>query len=287
MASAFRVFLLLALAFAALLVSPAAARAEPGQASVEAVYVINFAGINLGKIKFSTKVGGGSYAVQGAGRLEFLSGILWEVKGASASSGFMTTNGPRPAAFSFRFENGKRRGKLDMTFEKDAVRDIVSDLPDIAGQPRYIPVTRSDLNGVLDPLSAFFLAANSDGKEIDASICDQRVPVFDGQHRFDLQLRHKRTVRVQKQKKSEAGYGGMAVICQVKYVPISGYKSDQEGLEYLARSDAIEVWLIPAPGAGVYVPYHVSVPTLFGPATATSVVVQVKSEGTTRTLLRD
>lgn len=261
----------------------AAGSAAPAPARIEAVYSISFAGISLGKVRFVTRVGDGSYAVEGAGRLEFLGGAIWEVSGAAASSGALTSSGPRPVAFSYQFENGKKHGKLDMSFQGDSVKEIVSDLPTPSDHSRYVPLTRDDLVGVLDPVSAFFLSAKDSGAAIDPGICDQRMPVFDGKHRFDLQLSLKKTVKVKS--KTPEGYNGLAVICRVRYIPISGYKTRDDGVEFLAASDDIEVWLIPLPGAGMYMPYHVSVPTPFGPAAMTSIKVQIALDDETRTVM--
>ncbi len=274
---------------AAVLTLCAAPVAEPGLAGpsrskIAVVYRINFAGLNLGKLTFSTNVSGGSYAVEGAGRLEFLAGVFWKLEGGTESNGAMTASGPRPSAFSFHFENGKKRGKLDMTFRGNAVSDVSSNIPDGANQPRYVPVSQADKTDVLDPLSALFLSAKGNGRKIDPSVCDKRVPVFDGKHRFDIQLSHKQTVRVKP--RGGGSYGGPAVICRVKYIPISGYKKTQEAVRYLSASDEIEAWLIPVSN-GVYLPYHIRVPTYYGPATATAALIEVKDGGAVKTVVRD
>lgn len=271
----------------ALLAAPGSDRglAAPALAKITTVYRINFAGINLGKVKFRTNVSGTAYAVEGAGKLEFLGGVIWRLTAGTQSKGAMTSGGPRPASFSFRFENGKKHGKLAMKFEGNAVRDVDSDIPDAAKHPRYIPVSRADMTGVLDPLSALFLGAKGDGETVDPTVCDTRVPVFDGKHRFDLQLSHKKTVRVKP--KGDRGYAGPAVICRVRYIPISGYKTSQDAIRFLSQSDDIEVWLIPVAKAGVYLPYHVSVPTLYGSATATSALLQVERDSKLQTVVND
>lgn len=259
--------------------------AAPDRSKIAVVYRINFAGLNLGKLTFSTNVSGDSYAVEGVGRLEFLSGVFWKLEGGTESNGAITASGPQPSAFSFHFENGKKRGQLDMTFRGNAVTDISSNLPDAANQPRYVPVSRADMTGVLDPLSALFLSAKGNGRKIDSSVCDKRVPVFDGKHRFDIKLSHKQTVQV-KPRGARGSYSGPAVICRVKYIPISGYKKTQEGVRYLSESNEIEAWLIPVSN-GVYLPYHISVPTFYGPATATAALIEVKDGGAVKTVVRD
>ena len=41
----------------------------------------------------------------------------------------------------------------------------------------------------------------------------------------------------------------------------------------------IEVWFVPVPGTKFYVPYHVTMPTPYGQASATSTVFDVETNG--------
>ena len=130
---------------------------------------------------------------------------------------------------------------------------------------------------MLDPLSAVFVPASSQRSGLDKSVCQQQIAVFDGKHRFNLTLSHKKTIHVRK--KGRRGYSGPALVCRVIYAPISGHFPGAEGLEFMRRNRNIEAWYIPVPGTRTYVPYHVSMPTPYGLATATSTVVEVDVSG--------
>ena len=107
-------------------------------------------------------------------------------------------------------------------------------------------------------------------------MCDQTIPVFDGDWRFDLVLSPKRKVKLRKQ--TPAGYSGYAVVCGVKFIPISGYSSDDPDIKLMSQSDAIEVWLVSLPGTAMYFPYRIVLPTDAGSVSATSTSLQVKNE---------
>src|SRR4029077_6540117 len=77
--------------------------------------------------------------------------------------------------------------------------------------PHVVPVTKEQLQGVLDPATALFLYARSDNPTGDLSVCHHTVPVFDGEQRFDLVLKPKRTVSLQKNASSV--YSGFATVC--------------------------------------------------------------------------
>ena len=111
----------------------------------------------------------------------------------------------------------------------------------------------------IDPLTAVFLRARSDDSDGDSKVCDQTIPVFDGDWRFDLVLSTKRRVKLQKQ--TPTGYSGYAVICGVKFIPIAGYRPDDPDIKLMSQSNAIEVWLVSLPGTGMYAPYRIVLPT--------------------------
>ena len=107
-------------------------------------------------------------------------------------------------------------------------------------------MTKEQLEGVLDPMSGAFLSAHSDNPNGDLSVCKQTLPVFDGRQRYDLVLTPKRAVTVKRT--TPTGYGGPAVICGVKFIPIAGYQPDNPGIRLMQQSNEIEVWLIPVRG---------------------------------------
>lgn len=269
---AFIVLLLMAVAAA----SPRPMSAAPQHSTIAASYEIRFAGLKLGKFDVWSNIGTASYSLRGKGELKFITGLIFEITGGTTSRGAVTEQGPRPVSFGFDFDTGKHKGELAMQFEGDAVSHVIA-RPPFVESAKEIPVTKEHVTGVLDPMSAIFFTARASQLNSDGSVCPGRIPVFDGKQRFDLVLSHKRTVHVKKRKRK--GYGGMAVVCQIKYVPISGYKSDNDGVRFMAETDEIEVWLINVPGKAMYVPYHVVLPTPIGKASATSVGFHVEIPG--------
>ena len=125
---------------------------------------------------------------------------------------------------------------------------------------------------MLDPMTAAFLYARSGNPNGDPKVCDQTVPVFDGEARFNLILKPKRTVKLQKN--ASTGYSGFAAVCRVKFIPIAGYRPDNPGIKLMSETNEIEVWLVSLPGTEMYVPYRIVLPTLVGYGYATSTSFQ-------------
>ena len=74
--------------------------------------------------------------------------------------------------------------------------------------------------------------------------------------------------RVLVQNKGTTSYTGPAAVCGVKFIPISGYRPSDRGIQTLKQSKEIEVWLIPVRGTQMYVPYRIAMPTPVGVGTA-------------------
>lgn len=250
--------------------------AAPPHARLTAVYAIRYAGIKLGKFTVWSNFGSTSYSMRSRGELKLITGLLFEIKGGTTTTGAVTKNGPQPSSFTFNFKTKKHKGDLAMMFEKGAVSHVMAK-PPFSTSAKIIPVTAAHVKDVLDPMSAIFFSSRTASRDTGGSICPGRIPVFDGRQRFDLVLSHKKTIKVKK--RGRGGYRGTAVVCRIKYIPIAGYKPDNSGIKFMAASDDIEVWLIKVPRKSMYVPYHVKVPTPYGSASATSTAFHVEFPG--------
>lgn len=240
---------------------------------IVAVYRVDLAGFNLGDFRLTTQFRGTDYEMRGEGRFSVLSGLVFDWRGTTASKGRFNGTGPEPAMYSLNFQGGDKSQQLRMTFDGGAVTQI-SRVPKKRPNPHVIPITKEQLEGVLDPMTAAFLYARSGNPNGDPRVCDQTIPVFDGEARFNLILKPKRTVKLQKN--SSTGYSGFAAVCRVKFIPISGYRPDNPGIKLMSETNEIEVWLVSLPGTEMYVPYRIVLPTLVGYGYATSTSFQIQ-----------
>jgi hypothetical protein len=230
-------------------------------------YRVDLDNFNLGNFRFTANLNGSDYRVRGAGHFSILGGLLYDLQTTTASSGKLTGAGPEPAAYMLSYAGGRDSGQLRMSFDSGAITTI-SMVPRKERDRREIPVTKNQLAGVLDPIAAAFFVARSNDPMGDLKVCDQIVPVFDGQWRYDLVLAPKRKAAVRKQ--ATTGYASYAVVCKVRFKPISGYAPDDPNVKVMSYTDDIEVWLVPLSGTDMYVPYHLQLPTDSGLLSVTS-----------------
>lgn len=243
-------------------IHPAPARAaDAWPARVQALYDIDFNGLNVGTFEFNSNHDGHTYSLSGAGRLSLLLGALkWS--GDSRTVGQLAGDTAHPKSFTFGYSGSAKSGSTRMAFAGDQVTQVLHEPPS-PPKEGTVPVLPQHLKGVFDPLSA--IMAVSQGT--DGNPCTRRIPIYDGKARFDLVLSPRGTVRLSEQRPS--GQPGEGYVCRVKYIPIAGHKADQE-TKYIAATEGIEIILRPVPSANVFVPYKVTIPTMAGPATLTS-----------------
>jgi hypothetical protein len=124
--------------------------------------------------------------MEGEGRFSALEGLLFEWCGTTASRGKFTGSVPEPAMYAFNFLGGDKSQQLRMTFDGGAVTET-SRVPKKRPNPHVIPTTKEQL---------------------------------DGEQRFNLILKPKRTAKLDKN--ASTGYSGFAAVCGVKFIPIYG-----------------------------------------------------------------
>ena len=253
-----------ALAVAAALcgVSPPARASDPWPAHVRATYRIEFGGFELGSFDFNAKVAGSTYDVRGDARISALLGAFkWQ--GLTNATGRVSGSSAQPASYAFDFSGTSKSGAIRMAFQGQTVKSLASSPPE-EPKPDAVPLRREHLKGVIDPLSAVMMLSRGE----NGNPCAHRLPVFDGKQRFDLVLSLRGHERISG--KGAGSQAGVAYVCQVRYVPIAGHRQNDQ-TRALAESRGIEIALRPVPGADLFIPQRISVPTVAGTA---SILVQ-------------
>jgi Protein of unknown function (DUF3108) len=237
--------------------------ARPQAGRIVATYDAGLAGIKLGEFQVTATFAGSAYEMAAQGEFSLLAGLLYKGGGKTTSSGTLTKARPQPARYSLSYKDNKKRQQLDMTFARGAVADvkIVPQKP----RQRDIPVTDEQLKNVLDPLTAAFLSVRSDAPPGDLDVCRQTIRVFDGRQRFDIVLSPKRTDTIDGDELKQLSR--RTAVCRVRYQPISGYQPDHPGVQYMTKNDEVEVWLVAVPGAPLFIPYKILIPTTWGTGT--------------------
>jgi len=244
---------------------------------IKATYRVDLSAINLGEFNLTANLNGSAYEMRAKGNFSLLAGMLYRASGKTASKGRLAKEGPQPAKFIVSFESGDKKEARELTFAGGAVSKVLLVPRKDKVRRRQVPVTKEQLRNVLDPLTAAFLYARDDGPGGESKVCDRTVPVFDGKQRFDIVLKPKRTEPLGGD--APANLVGSVAVCQVKYVPIAGYRPDHPGVKYVMENEDIEVWLVRLPETSLYLPYRILMPTAWGTGSATLTEVTRRAGG--------
>ena len=229
-------------------------------------YDIFLAGFHFGDVRLIITLRNADYQMRGDGQFAVLGGLLYEWTGGTTSSGQLGKSGPRPSLYTLSYSGGDKQGDVRISFADGEVSGVFAS-PKKRPSPKNIPVTEDQLRGVLDPMTGAFIRLRPNLPAADLKVCQETIPVFDGKLRFNIELTPKQQAKIEA-KKSDT-YSGLAAVCGVRFIPISGFRPNDRAVAYMSsHSDAIEVWLVPIPGTKLYLPYRISVPTAFGTGSA-------------------
>ena len=104
--------------------------------------------------------------------------------------------------------------------------------------------------------------------------CRHTLPIFDGTHRFDIDLSFKRMDKIN----AEPGYQGPVVVCGMSYRPVAGYNAGAFRINYIKKAREMEMWLAPIAGTRLLAMSRILIPTMLG----TAVLAAVQFEAATR-----
>jgi hypothetical protein len=239
----------------------------PTEGRILATYGVDLAGFSLGEFTVDARFKGSAYELKAEGRFSLFLGRTYKSSGSTESAGRFTNGGLKPSSFKLSVKNGDKREARRLSFARGAVSQVTF-IPQKKIAKRRVPVTKDQLVDVLDPLSAAFLHMQA-----GAPVCDERMPVYDGLLRFDLVLTPKRADQLPRE--APAGLSGPVAVCNVKFVPVGGYKPDNAAIKYLSQTDQIEAWLVRLPQTTLYVPYWIGVPTPLGSGGATLTNIKI------------
>jgi hypothetical protein len=242
-------------ALAALLALPAGA----AEVQHRTEYRVALAGLPIARAAFLTQFEDDhSYKIAGDINSAGLADLVTDISAKTSVTGVVRKDRLQAQKYSLYYKAGKKVRVYEVDYRNG---DIVSakTTPEPKRPKNWIPVTPRDMRSVLDPISGLIFTA-------DTNVCAQKLPIFDGETRMDLALSPKGEKNF-----STDGFKGKATVCRVRFTPKSGYKKGRKDLDYLSKSDRMEIWFAKADAANVYAPVYVRIPTQYGTVTITAV----------------
>ena len=239
--------------------------AKAAEQTVTTRYGMAIIGLPIGKASFDTVIDGNRFMVNGSMASAGLGSLVSDTGGTSRVSGHVTNSGFAASSYGLDYTSDKKRWTSKVAFSGGRVTSANVSPKRNKQKPGYIPVERSQLSSVVDPLSGLMVKTDS-----ASSVCNRTLPLYDGWSRLDLVLSPSGSRQYDMN-----GYSGPATICTARIRPVSGYDKGSKGLNYL-KSKAIEVWFAPIARKDVFVPVYARIPTQIGALTLSATSVNVR-----------
>jgi len=223
-------------------------------------YVITIAGMRIGGISVGGTFADSGYAIALRGSA---GGITRRMADTSA---WMAANGTIRGAVVLpdRFEFGMQEDGVSVEAQMRLADGGVTDLhvvPGLQAGLDIVPLTIDHVQGVVDPMSAFF-APFEDGSLITGEdVCSRTLPIFDGRQRYDLSMVYRHTETLSG---ARAPYSGPAFTCEAVYLPIAGHSLTRSAVPFMSGNMRFEAQLIPITELGVAIPFRLQISTEIG-----------------------
>ncbi|GLS44607.1 DUF3108 domain-containing protein [Methylobacterium brachythecii] len=244
------------LAGALLLASSLAADAAPRSFVID--YGLSFLGLTVGTSKLTAERNAEHYSLELDGGLAGMAGWFFQGGGKAGSSGRMSKSGTVPSSFKIDAHYSDYPVTVAVAFNDGTVKSAAVD-PMPTPRPDRLPVAAGDKVGVTDPVGMLAIPAPSG--PLEPSICDRRIPVYDGLTRVDIVLSRGSVSTLTK-----GPYRGPVLECRARWVPVSGHRPKGSSVKRMQENDDMRIRLAPAPEVGLLLPLSISVGLTWGTA---------------------
>jgi Protein of unknown function (DUF3108) len=226
--------------------------------TLKVTYDLSLAGLPLGKANLSSSFTGARYEMQGNAKLTGLAMVLTGGKGEASAAGTLRGATPRSTKFEVVSKTSDSQRNVRMGLKGGRVAEVEID-PPLEPKVDRVPVKPADKKGVVDPMSALLMPALASKSLTDPENCNRTIPVFDGASRMNVVLTYGETKNVE-----VPGYSGPVLVCNARYVPISGHRSERPATKFMQENRDMSVWLAPVEGPRLLFPLKVAVRTMIG-----------------------
>lgn len=182
---------ILAAGSALVLITVTAGDRAHADGNLDASYTISFARIPVGEITATAVFGQNEYAISARARAGgVLKALLVDGEASFSTDGTIKGDYPVPTTFTTKIVSNAET--LDVTM----VLDEGGNVKELTGTPPpssdRVPVTNSNRQGIVDPLTALLFSATAAGEGLSHEACRRTLPIYDGHQRYDLKLAFKR-----------------------------------------------------------------------------------------------
>lgn len=208
--------------------------------TLDLAYDLYIGGIPFGQAGMTVRIEGDRYTATSTLETQGIANRLWRSKIETAANGVIGDTRVRPNVYdSFSTRRSGRRQEVTLQFDEDGPSSVFA-VPTY-NDPEDFRTTEEQKHLSLDPLSALIFLTSSHYAD-DSEPCNITAPIFDGRRRYDVGFSFVRRTDVSM---DNGIYSGPALICEVHYVQIAGYR--QTLIEQGKQVPRIYAWIAALP----------------------------------------
>ncbi|MEC9246751.1 MAG: DUF3108 domain-containing protein [Pseudomonadota bacterium] len=213
-------------------------------------YSASLFGIPIGKADFTSRLEENRFEVSGRFASAGVARLFDRTDGTVSSKGRLSGRSVVPSSYELAYVSGKKRETTSIRYSGgQVVETVITPKPKKRGKD-WIVVSKEDLAGALDPLSALLSPARN-----AADVCKRRFRVFDGEMRADI---------VFSPAAKGEHIGRDLVTCKARFIPVSGYRKGRSTIAFLRDRARILVAFKPLGTRGHHTPVQARIGTKIG-----------------------
>ena len=232
-------------------------------------------GVTLGKVDLNATIRGDQYHAVSNLQTGGVVNAFWQSQIQATSTGTVAAKEFHPSLYdSFYTGRSDKKQEVSLTYDGSGPVRLYADPP---YSTTGYEVTPEQQKATFDPLSAITYLVSGVGAAAD-NPCAIVLPVFDGRRRYNVEITKIKDTKVAM---DNGLYKGNAVLCQLKYHQLAGFKPKviKEGASF----PTINAWIVTFPsaitGRNYVVPLRVWADTSYGVIAA--VATSLKIDGVT------
>lgn len=244
--------------------------AQPGS-TLQMAMTLYAGGVTLGKVDLNATIRGDQYHVVSNLQTGGVVNAFWQSEIQATSTGTVAPKNFHPALYdSYYTGRSDKKQEVSLTYDANGPVRLYADPPySMTGYE----VTPAQQRATFDPLSAITFLVSGVGAAAD-NPCGVTLPVFDGRRRYDVEITKVKDTEVSM---DNGLYKGRALLCQIKYKQLAGYKP--KVIKDGASFPVINAWVATFPsavtGRSYVVPLRAWADTSYGVIAAVATSIKI------------
>lgn len=269
-------FALLAIVPQAALAAGGAGSETPSQpaSTIQMEMTLYAGGVTLGKVDLNTTIRGDQYHSVSSLQTGGVVNAFWQSVIQATANGTVAPKNFHPGLYdSFYTGRSDKKQEVSLTYDANGPVRLFAD-PPYSTTGYEVPPDQQ--KGTFDPLSTMTYLVSGFGTDA-ANPCGIVLPVFDGRRRYNIEVSKVKETAVSM---DNGLYKGKALLCQIKYRQIAGFKP--KVLKEGANFPVINAWVATFPsavtGRSYTVPLRLWADTSYGVIAGVATLVKIDGQ---------